>query len=369
MKKNIFKTGGISLFLVLAGIFASAVPLSCNLTEEGIEIVEGDTVSPTLEKYNFENRSLINLEFSEGVNVDEVSFVEAEAKSIHAIKEVSYNDEKTNVKIHFENPTEIGTKYELSGTISDSKGNSSTFSIPFTGFNDNPAFLLLSEVRSESSTSNKEISKAEFVEFVVLKSGNTAGLELFWGSNEEASYVFPKIDVKRGDYITVHLRTETSSKCVDELEDDLTLSVKVSERTSASNDEARDLWKNSTESVLSKSDVLLLKDEGRNKIIDAVLFSESGKENWYYKGAKNYSEKAFSCGVWKNGFLPEMASSSDNSSTVRTLCRFNLDSFFEEYSEALITDETVISASKDDWFVVEEATPGSKNKNVKYVKE
>lgn len=345
--------------LAFSTVFVVALPLSCRLTEEGLTVVEGEETVPKIASYSVESESVISLYFTSSVHLEKIG-VKDDLGNEFAGK-TFYLDDGRKISYELENAIEAGEKYFLDGVAVDTKGNSLEFSLPFVGFNQNPARLVLGEIRSEYVSSSKKI---EFVELVVLKGGNLAGLEIVTGSDgEEKKFVFPKINVARGDFLTVHFRTLEEETSINELEDNILIS-----KSTDSCDTARDFWVSGTESRISKSDVIVLRDSCRDFIMDAVVFSESGKTSWYKAFQKNLALASFEKGVWLGGDSPEYAAVSDGATATRTLCRLNLDEIFKNWQEENVTPETIIPSSSSEWAVVVKCTPGYENELTLYEK-
>lgn len=111
-----------------------------------------------------------------------------------------------------------------------------------------------------------------------------------------------------------------------------------------------------------------MRDSGRNSIVDAVLFSASEKEKWYYKEQSNLASSAFIAGIWEGGDSVKYAACCDNVSLLRTLSRLNVAQIIEANPADSITEDTVITVCKDDWAIVTTATPGTQNSTEVYTK-
>ena len=362
--KHFFRMVLTVLFLSSLTVFVACFPLSCRVTEEGIEIISAEMSVPKILSFFVEDSSSLVMVCSEKVSVQNVQIKSDAGEYIEENSDTQYFDDGKRINFLLKEPTEVGMNYIFSGSIKDSAGNELTFSLPFTGFNEKPARLVLSEIRSKHSTSKGMLKKCEFVEVYVLKDGSTAGLEIVTGSDGESKkYVFPDINVKKGEYIVVHFRTLDEGECIDELVENLSLST----GTDSSN--SRDLWVEGKESRISDSDVIVIRDSCRNILQDAVLFSATGKQSWYYTGQKSLALEAYESGIWKDGYEPKNSVIADGISLTRTMCRMNIEKLTEEYSpENDIGSQTVIETGTDDWSLVEGATPGAKNSEKKYEK-
>ncbi len=378
---QILRTGALTLGIVFL-VLSIVAPVSCRLTEEGIEIFPADTIAPTVEEFSVTGSKTILISCSEKIVLDEISVVEyneenaslletgeslGEGEPFALANVISYSESMKSAEIELSEPTEVGKSYIFSGLVYDITGNSLEFSQKFCGYNENPARLLFNEVRS---TYNKAKVQTEFVEFYVVKGGNTYGLEMVSSANGESKkYSFPAIEVKSGELITLHGRTieGTEDVAIDELGDDLSLS-----KTCESSDTARDLWKSGDEKIVSQTDVLGIRDSVSLDIKDALLMSVSGKTAWSKKLMGEFAEKAYELGIWKSGSLPENAvcTNGTTSSLMRSISRQNTALIASTYSNSDNLPE-YFSTSPEDWIVTEKmlvdkvtvsgATPGYEN--------
>ena len=352
--KHYLRLFGLSLMISAVVIFTSAVPVSCKMTEEGIEIYEGDTSGPKILAFSVQDNKSLSLVCTEKVVLSDL-LVQDGAESQIEVGQCDYIDEENTVKINLLQPMLIGRNYVLEGIAKDLAGNSLSFSLPFLGFNENPAVLALNEIRTKHTTTGGVLKKAEYVELVAVKSGNLCGIELFSaGDGEEKKYSFPVMEVQEGDYITVHLRKTDEGVIVDE----------DSENTELSSGEAAcglaiDLWAENETPVLGETDVIILNQAMSGKIMDAVLFMESAKTDWKNAGQKKWAERAVEEGVWLSGSSKEGSAVSDYLTPIRTLCRKAVPQ---------IDEEGIIKGGKDDWAVVTTGTPGAENKIQIYTK-
>ncbi len=345
-------------------VFIVWLPVSCRITESGIEIVTGDLTMPKIVSWSVMDNTSIELVCSEAFSLKDLIIRSEDDITASEIDDVFYENNDFKAYLHLPEPTVPGTNYFLTGKVLDENGNSLMFSLPVAGFNQRPPRLLLSEIRTKHSSSGGLIKKAEYVELYVLKGGNTAGLELLSGSDgDEKKYVFPMIEVNAGDYITVHFRTTSDGDCVDELEEDITLSTGEGSCSSA-----RDLWVDNTETRISDSDVIVVRDSCRDLLVDCVMFSASGKSSWFYGGQKALAAEACESGLWKGESGPQNSVCSDGITAIRTLCRQNIDELIEKYKTEELTADTLISAGKEDWSLEVKGTPGERNSGELYVK-
>lgn len=414
-------------------VFAIA-PVSCKMTEEGVEIQSGDKSCPTVENFETTDSSTVTVTCSEEVVITDVTLTkentgseggtetdktqaadktaeveekqeseevkkeggsnenggvkeEAEssenpddaaetgsktetAKEVIPIESITYENEGKTAQITLGEETKTGESYILSAVITDSNGNSVDYEQSFAGFNENPAVLILSEIRTKAD-SKKSVS--DFIEFYCLKGGNTHGITLYSAyAGKDCDYAFPAMEVKTGEYITLHNRTydEEKEKAVSETGEDLTLS-KANESSSS-----RDLWREGTEAKTGVTgDVLVLKNTSTGKIYDGILFSKAESQKWSRKLQKEYAETLYSSGIWKSGSGVESAFKSDKTDSVyRSISRKNIEELARKYTAGNIES---VQSSAADWALTEKtgskktdvsgATPGLPNSTNYYI--
>lgn len=359
----VLRTALMSCAIVLV-VTAFVAPVSCRLTEEGIEILPADVSVPSVESFSVRGRNIIHLDCSERIVLDKVCVLEEGSEEEFAVADaVTYSEDGKSCDVELSKNTLVGKNYVFSGKVFDITGNSLEFSQTFTGFNENPARLMFNEVYVKGDSKNQV---AEFVEFVVLKSGNICGLELVSASKgEEKKYSFPAIDVKRGDYIVVHGRTAfTNSKTkekkeiesfADEDGDDICLS-----KSKFSCDSARDLWREGDDKIISDTDVLILRDGTAKNMKDAVLFSADSKNEWKPR-MKEFAEEAHSLGIWDGGSSPSFAISSSGAASLnRSISRKNTNDVFLKYADENSLPEYICTSSAE-WIVTEKSSAKASN--------
>lgn len=326
-------------------VLSSVLPVSCRLTENGIQLVSTDVTAPTVVSFSVSSENTLELVCSEPVTIAEAS-VDEECCT------VSYSGTGEIVCVELPSSTEVGKTYSFFCSVADGAGNTLTYSRPFSGYNAQPARLMLSEIRTETSSNNNRYP--EFIELYVLTSGNLWGLSLVTAKGgSEKTYAFQALEVAAGEFITVHYMSPESGSCIDETGDDLTLST-----AQDSLDTARDFWISNTASCLTKSDVILLMAQEEAVVMDAVAFSATESE-WTSK-VRSYAEKACEAGILVDGVTRACASSSVGATGVRTLSRQNLTELSALYCGSAAVP-AAIPVTKDDWCIVKKATPGSWN--------
>lgn len=296
--KNVFNCILQSLFISGVVIFV-VCPLSCHISPQGIELVGGDYISPKIESYKIIDGKHINLKFSEDISLNSV-VIENKNKDLISVKSIEKGKNIGELIVGLEKDTEIGCEYVMGGVVNDKYGNTLTFSLPFSGYNEKVPLLLISEVQTRYSKVSDLRYRCEFVKLHVLEDGNLFGLIIGSASNgKDLDYHFPPLEVKKNDIIVVHFRNKGEG-CIDELGNDLDLSFAPN-----SCKIGRDLWLNNQGSAFSDSgDVIYLKNIITNKIMDGFMYSNQSKESWS-SDSLEYAQKLCSAGIFSSSLITD----------------------------------------------------------------
>lgn len=369
MKLNRFVKQLTQVFFVSTGLlFAvtfSVCPMSCRSSVESLELLSGDFSVPKITKFCATSSNSARIDFSREVELKNTELFLTNEISSLGNAECKY--EENSVLLEFQNETVIGIDYKVEGMAFDSSGNSLTFSVPFKGFNSNPAKVIITELRNAygTKTSNGEkVHRSEFVELYVLKDGNLSGLEIVSAANgDKTKFVLPAVEVKEGDYVTMHMRMIIAEGLDgegmhNELEDNLRLSTHED-----SCDTSRDLWSECTKKPFAASDIVVLRNSNTFEILDAVVFAKSDCAEWK-KGISDFASVVSESEIWQGGAYLENAVCCDNISPTKSLSRQNLKEAIASYKNG----QPIVNG-KDCWIVAKTATPGYKNSDIPYIKK
>lgn len=420
--------------ILFGAVVLSVCQIGCRSTEDEVDVLQGDFTVPQIENFEVTGASTVKIDLSkegevsnvvvrqkdgdkeaenaevksEGKDGSEGDESQSQDKSVEekakeqspqngvenaggmekpddGIKtNVSYTDEGKGVVVSMDQPTEVGEEYVIQGEVEDKNGNSLTFSIPFTGYNENPARLILSEVRNAYGTASvkdengnsQKVHRSEYVELYILKGGNLCGLEICSAyDGEEKKYQLPKINVNAGEYITVHMRTVDAEGfdgegMESELEDDLTLSTHED-----SCDTSRDLWSQNTKSCLGDSDIVFIRNIYDGSIVDALVYAKSTVSAW----KESYDDIVAALkksGVWSGSVEPDGAVCSDLITTSAATRSFSRQNVAE--AAAAFESGNEIYNGKDVWMITANSgsgknaiagiTPGFENSSNEYKK-
>jgi hypothetical protein len=264
--------------------------------------------------------------------------------------EVESVNEGSEVIITVSDSTTAGNLVTADILVEDEHRNTLNVLTPFRTRNDRLPSFLITEIRTETSK-----PKGEFVELKMLTGGSLGALRMFTATNsmDVPAFEFEPVEVKKGEYVVVHLRTYEDGS-INETGTDLSAASATDAQSSA-----RDFWLQDSAEKLRKTDAVFFMDQDSN-ISDGVLFSADG--TW---GSKTYSDNMAKAaqimgekGAWKAsaGGVPSPgdALSSANTTTTRTICR----------NESAGDTNTAA-----DWYITVSsgATPGKPNNTGKYV--
>ena len=226
--------------------------------------------------------------------------------------------EDKDLIVSFDIAQSPGADYALAGEVDDLRGNRARFLLRFVGWNDRAPRLRLSEVQT-GKNSSKSNPHRDYIEFEALADGNAGGEEVSWTSTVKTStYRFPGIELRKGDFIVLHLAPEGVDAERDELGGDLSISGGVDASATG-----RDLWC-ATAPLPDESGAVSLSlrpgslpyegffysDDAKSGVLSddrlaAMLSSLSKAGVWPVAGAK---------AVWEDGYRW-------NSSPAKSLCR------------------------------------------------
>ena len=331
--------------ITMSVVFAVTTPVSCKITESGMEVETGDVEAPRITDFSIASSSYATLACSKAFSLSDLALLRNDDGDRLAIGEaaVSFDESRTRANIAFPTETVIGKSYTLLGVVSDMSGNSLKFSKDFIGYNDNKARIILREVRPSYNNSAK---KSAFLEFYALTGGNLVGTEVQFGYNN-AAYSFPSVTVQKGETIVLHLKSYggEADGYVNELDDNLARASAVE-----TSEKARDLWVPEDKTYLSgTSDVIAVVDVYKNVATDGILYiGESGK-SWSRNSQKSLAAFLMNSGVWASD-SPESAvvTGMSSSATGKSIQRNNFSALVSSFSEHI---PDCFSSSKSNWSI------------------
>ncbi len=310
---------------------------SCAVDSAGVSVWGGDIVSPKMLTLVTVSGNELSASFSAPISVSHAVVNLGGSPDLPVSLSWHAGTGENTISFVMEKPVGIGESASLSATVADAHGNTLSFSVPFTGFNNRLPVLRINEIRTEYSK-----PKVEYIELYAVRGGNLGGVEIQNAMNAiRPSYEFPPAEVAAGDYIVYHLRS------VEEGLIDETGAVDESAGID-SRPFARDFWDNLTSAPLKKTNVILLRERRGGPIMDALLIAEADKTAWPNDEIRVLAEEAVSSGAWMPGSLPGDAVCSTGVSPTRTLGRNEIS-----------TD----TDTKEDWKIcgTSKCSPGATN--------
>jgi hypothetical protein len=324
-----------SLLAVIYSIFCTG----CSCVTDGLEAAEQilgkSSEAPVFISCKAVSKTEIDFEFSLPVKVT----------SLHFSPEIQPDaiENGSTVRVSFSGGPGPGERMIVDLLAEDENGNTINVLVPFRSRNDRLPSLLITEIRTEYSK-----PKCEFIEFRALEAGNLGALRVFVAGNYKAPliYEFPPVDVAKGEYITLHLRTTEESNR-DELGKNLDYSGGAD-----SSPTGRDIWIPGSAKLLHKTDAIYLMDQD-DSVVDAVMLSDNADPWWGKVYFAEAAEFLYNAAAWKSPDNkvcdPSKAVQSARATTTRTICR----------DETLGTN----SGTAADWYITanNSATPGNPN--------
>lgn len=344
--------GGRRSFAVPAAVAAAAAALfSACLPQVMSEVLEPrDLKPPSVRGWDSPGPGEFEVDFDEDVEASPSDFA---SDPDLGVLEVS--SEGSRVRIESSSPLPPGAALSLEGTVRDAAGNTTSFVLPFRGFNPDLPRILLNEALTQGTSTHPDL-----VELVVLETGNLAGLTFRVGCAAEQVlvFVFPPCEVEAGEYVVLHLKPQGLPEEVNETGDPA---------ASGGLDAfpySRDFWYPGGDGALpGENGALSLYSSATGPILDALLYSARTSESdtkYAGFGSQSLLDQARGIvaeGAWRiagTEVRPEDAARSEGTTSTRTLCRS---------SDSGDTD------SAPDWHVVPTrgSTVGGANSDALYV--
>jgi hypothetical protein len=294
---------------------------------------------PEFLNFGLFSKKEIHFNFSTAVNSVFCSFTPSQ--------EIDFIQDGKTVKVYLKENLELQTEFLIELNVKDDWENSLSVEVPLT-VNDWIPKIEINELYTEYQGSPLRV---EFIEFKVKSAGDLDGLQLYimWDAKNPFVYNFPPVDIKLGEYVTLHLRTPDNT-CVNELGENLNESGGIDSCPTA-----RDLWIHGiTAKYLHRTDIVYLQDSSGN-VLDAVILNETPGEKWS-SSRQHFAEimeDLYYRGAWKStsGQLPGPFDAVDTSSitATKTVSRY---------------EEKENTHTANDWFVTNTngKTPGQPNR-------
>ena len=283
----------------------------------------------------------IEFEFSQSVTVKFINF--------DPVISIASIEGGSTVKVKLEESLASGLEFTADLLAEDTNKNTINVLIPFRSRNNRMPSLVINELCTEyaNTTSGR---KPEFIELKMKSDGNLGAMRVVILGNTNASqmtiYEFKPVEVKKDEYVTLHLRT-VGDECINEYGENLD---EAGGRDASPT--ARDFWLPGNTKLMHKEATAVYVLDQDDRVLDAVMISSTSDTWWkkdYLADAANF---LFQQDRWKSADRkicpPAEAVKSDKTTNTKTICR----------------DETLEdSNTAADWYitVTSGGTPGKPN--------
>jgi len=321
-------------------VFCAACSCASGVSEAAAQILGKSSEAPVFLSCKAVSETEVDFRFSLPVKVTSLRFrPEIQPDSV---------ENGSTVRVVFSGGLKPGERVTVDLLAEDDNGNTINVLVPFRTRNGRLPSLVINEIRTENSK-----PRYEFIEFKTLEAGNLGALRVFAAGYYKAPlvYEFPPVEVAKGEYITLHMRTTEETA-----RDELGRGLDESGGTDSS-PTARDLWIPGSVKLLHKTDAVYLLDQDDN-VVDAVMLSENADPWWNKDYFTEAAEFLYNAGAWKSPDSqicdPSKAVQSKNATATRTVCR----------DDSPVKDSNTAA----DWYVTANsgATPGKPNNPKRY---
>jgi hypothetical protein len=183
----------------------------CTPFEETRARVFGDLHPPQLEGLAMESPHMIVARFDEATSLSPKNIRLEPDLGVAAVE-----SDSEHVVIETREKAVVGAHYTVNATVEDEAGNTLTFMLDLTGYNPDPARVIINELTPQGSG-----NRPDLVELLVVEGGNLGGVSFYAGSPREnsGSLIFPAMEVDDGDYLIIHLKPQGIPEEVSETAD------------------------------------------------------------------------------------------------------------------------------------------------------
>ncbi|MDR1900305.1 MAG: hypothetical protein LBQ55_09875 [Treponema sp.] len=323
-------------WLMLAAL--AGIVFSCSTGEAIEQILGGSSSAPVFLSCKAVSSTEIDFQFSGDVRVLSLNFSPAlEAEALN---------EGSLVRVNLAKAAGEGERLTADLLVEDAHGNTLNVLVPLRTRNDRMPPFLINELRTEHSK-----PRTEFIEIKTGGPGNLGALRLFIAGNTKQPliYEFPPVEVKKGEYIVIHLRN-IEEGTVNETGIDLGLSGGADAQG-----DARDFWIPGASKLLHKTDAVYFLDQD-DRVIDGVMLSENPDPSWNKDHFTRAAEFLYQQGAWtqarREGAIPGPQDAVGTAGIKNAITR------------SVSRDETAADTNTAaDWYITANsgATPGKPN--------
>jgi hypothetical protein len=233
------------------------------------------------------------------VSEDEIEFefsrpVTVKSINIEPAVDVASIQNGSTVRVRLEKIPEPGKLLVTDLLAEDEKKNTINVLVSFRSRNNRMPSLVINEIFTEYSSSAK---KTEFIELKMKSDGNLGAMRIVILGNSNTSkqtvYEFLPCEVRRNDYVVLHLRT-LEETCKNEYGSNLL----ESGGTNASN--ARDFWIPGNTKLIQRTTSTVYVLDQDDRVLDAVMICEKPDVSWSKDYFTQAAEFLFSGNAWKS---------------------------------------------------------------------
>ena len=332
--------------LICLALLSSCSPLPAEKKSN-----QGTASPPVVQEVVNRSPSLITLKFDKEISADQSNFMIVPEVGISAVE-----CQGQTVEVHPAQALSAGEEYFIKGTVQDSKSNSTSFGVTFFGYNPDLPHLVINEF-----TTNGSGKHPDTVELYVHKGGNAAGITLFGGTKTtfQDKFILPSFQVKKGEYVLIHLKPQGIETEVDEKE------KKDAAKGYDSSDTAWDFWLQGGSGLSGNNGAVTLYTNPYGDLMDAVIYTNRTSEsdtNYRGFGSAKFmlqADEIAEAGGWAiegDEITPEDCVSSSDSTATRSICR---------------SSTSADSGSKENWHTVPTSkfSFGKENSDEIYIKK
>jgi hypothetical protein len=233
--------------------------------------------------------------FSQPVTMVDFCLIPEMEREIASELECEITEEGRTITVSLAEDLESGQILTADFLAEDAYGNSVEKRVRFSSTPTSAPALQINELRTEYSGSSNP-KKAEYIEFKMLSDGNLGALRVFAEGYDKDPliYEFAPVEVKKGEYVVLHLRTLEES-CKNEYGENLNESGGTDSCPTA-----RDLWiPGLDKKQLHKTDAVYVLDQN-DWVLDAVMISEKPDPSWNKTYFAKAAEFLFNQGAWES---------------------------------------------------------------------
>lgn len=327
MKRVFFSKWSTFIILIWIFTFLACMPIEVKDNYDDAFTAE-NIIPPKITSFSVNNSKIVSFSFSKPVNPLIGEFALNPSIEFSSIE--NQETMKSSIVITLSEEQEVGKEYTIKGHVKDYSDNTLSFSTNFYGFNPNVPQLLINEFTTNGSSTHPDM-----VEILVQSSGNMAGVVFYAGcsSDFDLEYIFPPVEVKKGEYLLIHTKPKGIPEEIDETGEKGTNTGPDSSGGLDAFPEARDFWVKGGSGLTGSNGALTIYTSPGGTLLDAVIYStRTSSSDQTYRG---FGSNAMIYKVdtiveqlgWKKAgelLTPEECVNPSTSTATRSICRSSI---------------------------------------------